>query len=268
MEGGEECIYGFRKEYYFLSNFYPCTVYYNHVLYPTTEHAFQVSKTFNTEERTNILRCGSPKKARKLGRKVELRPDWEDVKDNIMFNILFKKFYNPTMIHHLLDTGDKKLVESNTWGDTYWGVCKGKGKNRLGKLLMEVRSILRKKCPIVAIIGSLTMEDYEYMRDALRVWVRANDYYRIRTVISGGAKGADTLAVKYAKERSARLIELRPDWDTHGTKAALIRNTDIVKAAEYVIAFPLKDSKGTWDTVKKARELEIPVKIFQKDKDW
>lgn len=266
-EEEEEEVCGFRKEYRFLSNFYPCTVYYNRVLYRTSEHAFQASKTFCAETQQKIFLCESAKEARKLGLKAEIRPDWDEVKEDVMRAILFKKFYKPTMLHHLLDTGDKRLVETNTWGDTYWGVCNGKGKNRLGELLMETRSLLRNKCPVVAIIGSRSMEDYEYMCDVMRIWTKANNYYRIRTVVSGGAKGADCLAAKYAKEKGARLIELRPDWNTYGKKAAILRNTDIVKAAECVVAFPLKDSVGTRDAIKKAKSFGIPVQVFQKDKD-
>ena len=267
MKKEEEEVCGFRKEYRFLSNFYPCTVYFNRVLYRTSEHAFQASKTFDMNMREKIFLCPSAKEAKKLGHESKLRPDWEEVKEDVMRNILFKKFYKPTMLHRLLDTGDKKLIESNTWGDTYWGVCNGKGKNRLGELLMEIRLLLRKKCPVVAIVGSRSMVDYEYFLNALRIWTKANNYYRIRTVVSGGAKGADTLAAKYAKERGARLVELRPDWKTHGKKAGILRNTDIVKAAECVVAFPLNDSIGTWDTVEKAKKFGVPVSVFQKDKD-
>jgi len=68
-----------------------------------------------------------------------MRPDWEAVKDDIMYRCVLAKFEDPILRQRLLDTGDQELIEGNTWGDTYWGVCKGKGRNMLGKTLMAVR---------------------------------------------------------------------------------------------------------------------------------
>lgn len=49
---------------------------------------------------------------------------------------------HPDLAEMLLDTGNTKLIEGNSWNDTYWGVCGGRGKNHLGKILMGVRSQL------------------------------------------------------------------------------------------------------------------------------
>lgn len=57
------------------------------------------------------------------------RPDWEDVKVDIMLGLLRQKFQHPELGAKLLATGDAYLVEGNTWGDTFWGVFNGKGQN-------------------------------------------------------------------------------------------------------------------------------------------
>ena len=78
-----------------------------------------------------------------MGRKVNLRKDWEDVKIQVMENGLRLKFQDPTLRKKLLATEDEELVEGNPWGDRYWGVCNGSGKNKLGKLLMKIRKELQ-----------------------------------------------------------------------------------------------------------------------------
>lgn len=102
-------------------------------------------KTLVPEEQFQFtLEVGlTPSEAKKAGREVTLRPDWESVKDGIMRDILLHKFQqNPDLKKKLLDTGEKYLEETNYWKDTYWGVCEGVGYNHLGKLLMSVRGEL------------------------------------------------------------------------------------------------------------------------------
>ena len=88
--------------------------------------------------------CGlNPQAAKRLGRRVELRPDWESVKYDVMYQVCKAKFtQNPNLLERLLATGDAELVEGNTWGDQVWGVCKGVGENHLGKTLMRIRAEL------------------------------------------------------------------------------------------------------------------------------
>ena len=81
--------------------------------------------------------------AKRLGKRVELRPDWEDVKIDIMRQVLKSKFtQNPELKAKLIATGDAELIEGNNWNDRFWGVCNGKGQNHLGRLLMELRAEL------------------------------------------------------------------------------------------------------------------------------
>jgi hypothetical protein len=86
----------------------------------------------------------SAKDAKAEGRRCTLRSDWEQVKIGVMTGVLLAKFsQNPLLREGLRSTGTKRLEETNYWNDTFWGVCKGKGDNMLGKLLMEVRDQLR-----------------------------------------------------------------------------------------------------------------------------
>lgn len=133
----------FTGQYKFLSNFYPCEIEYEGLIYSSVEHAFQAAKSLDRQERIKISRASSPGMAKTLGRHVELRSDWGIVKDSVMENILRIKFKDPELKRKLLATGVSELVEGNTWGDTYWGVCNRKGKNMLGKLLMKLRGDLR-----------------------------------------------------------------------------------------------------------------------------
>jgi N-glycosidase YbiA len=131
----------FTGEFEFLSNFYPSWVRLDGIVYWTVEHAFQASKTLASELRKPFaMNMGTtPARAKRMGRALELRTDWEQVKIGIMHNLLRQKFTTGTLRNKLIATGDMELVEGNTWGDTYWGVCKGVGENHLGKLLMLVR---------------------------------------------------------------------------------------------------------------------------------
>ena len=87
-----------------------------------------------------------PIASKKLGRRVQLRPDWEEVKVGIMEEIVRAKFtQNEDLKQRLLATGDLVLEEGNSWHDTFWGVDarSRKGKNHLGRILMQVRQELR-----------------------------------------------------------------------------------------------------------------------------
>lgn len=132
----------FKGKYEFLSNFYPCTVRMDGLIYPSVEHAYQAMKTADMDERINIQRAKSPGEARRRGQKVQIRPNWEHVKVGIMNILVRKKFENPELADKLKATGQQRLVEGNHWHDYFWGVCDGRGLNKLGEILMQVRSEL------------------------------------------------------------------------------------------------------------------------------
>jgi ribA/ribD-fused uncharacterized protein len=130
----------FRDQWRFLSNFWPEPRRRN----LTNEHFYQAGKALNLADRAQIMAAETAGEAKRLGRLVVIRPDWEDVKETVMMDGLRTKFFSDeSLADMLLVTGDEHLVEVNTWGDTYWGVCNGRGLNRLGELLMEVREELQ-----------------------------------------------------------------------------------------------------------------------------
>ena len=136
-------ICNFRGSKEFLSNFFisKSQIHINGFIFHNAESAFQSFKCLDRQHEFEKL---SPKDAKRLGRNVLLRGDWDLVKDEIMYNILCCKFKdNHSLKQALLDTKDVYLVEGNDWGDKYWGVCKGIGCNKLGEILMKIREEVR-----------------------------------------------------------------------------------------------------------------------------
>jgi ribA/ribD-fused uncharacterized protein len=142
----------FRGRHRFLSNFFPCIVAYGGIAYPSVEHAYQAAKTLDDDLRRSIASLSTAGEAKAFGSKLRLRPDWEEVKVQVMRELLLQKFEDPQLMGWLLDTGEEELVEGNTWGDTFWGVCGGAGLNHLGRLLMEVRALLRARVQSIGAI--------------------------------------------------------------------------------------------------------------------
>jgi N-glycosidase YbiA len=133
----------FQGQYRFLSNFWPAIVQYEGQVYPSVEHAYQAAKTTSLVQRMDILRAFSPGEAKRLGRRVTIRPNWEHIKTEIMYQLVKTKFQEPILRSKLLATGNAELIEGNRWNDRFWGICKGTGQNHLGKILMQVRQELR-----------------------------------------------------------------------------------------------------------------------------
>lgn len=138
----------FEGKYAFLSNFFPSSILYEGIVYPTNEHFFQAMKTLNQEERKKIAAADTPGKAKRLGRHVQLRADWEQIKVDVMRTGLMLKFTDAELAQKLIDTGDEELIEGNWWHDNTWGSCfcsdciNKPGRNLLGMLLMELRKEL------------------------------------------------------------------------------------------------------------------------------
>ncbi len=141
-------IHEFQGQYRWLSNFWRCEVPYEGIVYPSSEHAYVASKTLNMDQRQHIASLDTSGQAKRYGRKLALRPDWEEVKIMVMCEVVEAKFRNnPELADKLVATGDQLLQEGNRWGDTFWGVDlrTGKGENHLGRTLMTVRTVLRKE---------------------------------------------------------------------------------------------------------------------------
>lgn len=149
----EERISGFfgENDYRFLSNFEPCEVYLDGFKFPSVENAYQIAKAgFLNQTGYQFLiydfQHYTAAEAKNAGQKITLRPDWEQIKAKIMFELVFQKFaFNEKLGQKLLDTGNKYLEELNHWNDKFYGVDyqTGQGKNILGKILMQVRETLK-----------------------------------------------------------------------------------------------------------------------------
>jgi ribA/ribD-fused uncharacterized protein len=134
-------VRGFFGEYRFLSNFYPSPMVINGKRYDTVEHFYQASKARNEEDHEYVRSSPSPGIAKHRGQRIRARDDWNASRLHVMLDGLIAKFeQNELLAEKLADTYPGELVESNNWGDTFWGVCGTGGENNLGKLLMFVRS--------------------------------------------------------------------------------------------------------------------------------
>jgi ribA/ribD-fused uncharacterized protein len=137
-------ISSFSGDWRFLSNFWPVTVIWEGVEYPSVEHAYQASKTINPMERELVRLAETPGRAKRAGRQVTLRKDWEEVRLAVMTELVTLKFSQEPLRSRLLDTGDAAIAEGNNWGDTFWGINQFNiGRNHLGRILMEVREQLK-----------------------------------------------------------------------------------------------------------------------------
>ena len=138
-------INDFRGEYRWLSNFHAVEVTLDGEVYPSTEHAYQAAKfPLGSVLRASVRSAPTCRDAKRLGRSPGMRSNWDNVKLGIMGNLLRQKFApGSELAGKLLATGDRPLVEGNTWGDRFWGVCGGVGENHLGKLLMQIRAELK-----------------------------------------------------------------------------------------------------------------------------
>lgn len=139
-----------NEKYGCFSNFYPCSVEYGGIVYPNSECAWQSLKTLDMKKRKKFATYKAAG-AKKMGRRVELRSDWEEVKYQLMVNVCYAKFFQNKELKSILQaTGEEELIENTTaWHDNVWGNCEcerckeTEGKNLLGKALMEVRSKLK-----------------------------------------------------------------------------------------------------------------------------
>jgi len=146
-EHNDKWIKGFFGDYRFLSNFWPCfyPISYNGFEFHYVENAFMAAKSLDEDDQKKFIDL-KPAEAKKLGRTIKLRDDWETVKFDFMFWFNLQKFNeNSGLKEKLLATGDRYLEETNHWGDKIWGydVKTNAGENNLGKILMRVRSLLK-----------------------------------------------------------------------------------------------------------------------------
>ena len=136
-----DIIKEFQGEYRWLSNFWICKIKYDGIVFSSVEAAYQAAKTTDYKSRA-IIATLAPGDAKRSGRQVNIRKDWENAKVGIMKELISQKFSDPGLRKKLLATGDAELQEGNNWNDVFWGISlkTGKGANTLGKILMQVRS--------------------------------------------------------------------------------------------------------------------------------
>lgn len=129
----------FEGKYEFLSNFYPCKIWHQGHEFQCSESLYMAHKSGDKGDFARFAPLDA-REAKKLGRKVNLQPGWDDMRIGVMRKVLLYKFdQNPNLKKQLMATGDSELIEGNWWKDHFWGVCNGVGENNLGKLLMELR---------------------------------------------------------------------------------------------------------------------------------
>lgn len=146
----EKVVFGFDGTvgYEFLSNFYSdAPTAFEGIIYPNSENAYQAAKTFGLGRTPFYQADCSAAKAKKLGKEIKrIRQDWQVSRDWVMAMVVLDKFMrNPELGDKLIATDNRTLIEANHWNDTYWGVDfqLKEGKNKLGKTLMGVRTLLR-----------------------------------------------------------------------------------------------------------------------------
>lgn len=141
-------IAGFKGKYRWLSNFERCEIVYKGIKYESAESAYQAQKLPPNSQgikARHIFSKLDAREAKALSKVIQIREDWDDVKYDEMLEICRIKFHIPKFRQLLLSTGNAEIIESNWWGDTFWGVCDGKGQNHLGKIIMQIRDELKEE---------------------------------------------------------------------------------------------------------------------------
>ena len=119
----------------FLSNFYPFEIEYNGLKYPTSEAAYQAAKANDDQEgkvwSAMVREAPTPGKAKKIGKQIPLRSDWEQIKFQVMKEVLITKFRDTPLMDKLFATKNSYLIEGTLWHDNFWGICV---KKRLRKM--------------------------------------------------------------------------------------------------------------------------------------
>ena len=148
----------FNGRFVFLSNFYPCEIEYQGILYKSVEAYYVAMKVKNDQTidgryytaadfRELISKIESAGKVKKLGQVIKVRSDWNEKRLEFMNWAVRQKFKDEQLKEMLISTGKEEIIEGNYWHDSWWGQCScekciGKGKNHLGKILMQVRDEL------------------------------------------------------------------------------------------------------------------------------
>ena len=135
----------FRGEYNWLSNFASVPIEYDGVTYKSVEHAYLSAKSDDKEWKQVCSEDYPAGELKKISKGIEIVPNWDDMKIGVMKMLLVKKYSQEPFTTKLLNTENMIIEEGNYWGDTFWGVDlkSGYGENTLGKIIMNIREILK-----------------------------------------------------------------------------------------------------------------------------
>jgi ribA/ribD-fused uncharacterized protein len=132
----------FRGDFKFLSNFHNSVIVLNGKEYPTAEHAFQSCRAAKAEDAEKIRLATNPVEAKKLGKEVRQRSNWNQINLDVMRKVVEAKFTQHLDLAKKLKAVQGEIIEENYWRDTFWGTFEGKGENNLGKILTQIRQTL------------------------------------------------------------------------------------------------------------------------------
>lgn len=235
-----ERIDKFQGIHAFLSNFYPSVIKMEGINYPSVEHAYQAAKTLDPALRKSISELPNAGAAKRYGNQISIRPDWLSVRLEIMQDLLYKKFdpsQHSGLVRLLLGTGDKELIEGNTWGDRYWGKCGGYGQNHLGLLLMQIRKTLQETEP-QKLTGSIRV--FSMRPDQRANGPKANETV-VRVDRANPILGNPHIlhnqhdAQERAQVIAAYVADSEADWQTNGPRRHAIEALAArVEAGEYI----------------------------------
>lgn len=116
----------------------------------------------------------------------------------------------------------------------------------------------------IAIVGGRDFTNYELLRSTVSEWIKSNvQQFQEISIVSGGAKGADSLAEQFADEFGYRKIIFYPDWNTYGKRAGMIRNGYIIESSDIVFAFWDGKSRGTANSIQRAKQTDTELIIVR-----
>lgn len=166
----------FSKKYAFLSASHSADFEWDGRIYHCIEAAFQSAKSLDPYDRRRISELKGVA-AKREGKELKLRRDWDLIKDDVMEEIVLEKFIqHPKLRKKLIDTGDLELVNGNRLQETYWGVdeATGAGENKLGKILMKVRELLRDEHYMEAVEKMKAQKASEKMKKRMELQIQLN----------------------------------------------------------------------------------------------
>lgn len=112
----------------------------------------------------------------------------------------------------------------------------------------------------IIVAGSREFKDYEMLKNKLdKLLINQKDIQ----IVSGGCRGADELGEMYAKEKGYSLKVFKADWNKYGKKAGPLRNRQMAKYADGLVAFYKEGSRGTKNMIEEAGKEGLKIRIIK-----